>query len=70
MQGPFLHPHRNCAKVIGNLLVQSSPCICNLVAPVQPLDCLLGSKSDEHAEYDDADLADKLAPAVQRFRQV
>jgi hypothetical protein len=60
----------NRPKVIRKLLVQGSPCVCNFVAPMQPLDCLLSPKSDEHAEYDNSNFANKRAPAVQRFGNV
>ena len=39
-----------------------------LLTPAPVLDGLLRGKSDQDAEHDDRDLADKLAPAVQRLR--
>ena len=66
----FLLTLHNRPKVIRKLLVQGSPCARNFVAPMQPLDCLLCPKSDEHAEYDNSDFANKRAPAVQRFGNV
>ena len=66
----FLLTLHNRSKVIRKLLVQVSPCVCNFVAPMQPLDCLLRPKSDEHAEYDNSNFAYKRAPAVQRFGNV
>ena len=66
----FLLTLHNRSKVIRKLLVQGSPCVCNFVAPMQPLDRLLRSKSDEHAEYDNSNFANKRAPAVQRFGNV
>ena len=66
----FLLTLHNRSKVVRKLLVQGAPCVCNFVAPMQPLDCLLRPKSDEHAEYDNANFANKRAPAVQRFGNV
>jgi len=66
----FLLTLHNRSKVIRKLLVQGSSCVCNFVAPMQPLDCLLRPKSDEHAEYDNSNFANKRAPAVQRFGNV
>jgi hypothetical protein len=64
----LLTPH-NRSKVIRKLLVQGSPRVFNFVAPMQPLDCLPRPKSDEHAEYDNSNFANKRAPAMQRFWQ-
>jgi hypothetical protein len=66
----FLLTVHNRSKVIRKLLVQGSPCVCNFVAPMQPLDCLLRPKGDEHAEYNNSNFANQRAPAVQRFGNV
>jgi hypothetical protein len=67
---PFLLTLHNRSKVIRKLLVQGSLCACNFVAPMQPLDCLLCPKSDEHAENDNSNFANKRAPAEHRFGNV
>jgi hypothetical protein len=61
----FLLTLHNRSKVIRKLLVQGSPRVRDFVAPMQPLDCLLRPKSDEHADYDNSNFANKRAPAVQ-----
>ena len=66
----FLLTLHNRSKVIRKLLIQGSPCVCNFVAPMQPVDCLLRPKSDEDANYDNSNFANKGAPAVQRFGNV
>ena len=65
----FLLTIHNRSKVICELPVQGPPRVCNFVAPMQPLDCLPRPKSDEHAEYDNSNFANKRAPAMQRFWQ-
>src|SRR6185437_4025325 len=42
----------------------------DLVAPLHALDQLFGAERDQHADDDNADLADELTPAVQRLGQV
>jgi len=42
----------------------------DLLPPLPRVHQLLQSERDQHAEHDDPDLADELAPTVQRFRKM
>ena len=64
---PFLLTIRNRSKVIRKLPVQGPPRVCNFVAPMQPLDCLLRAERDKYTEHDDSDFANERAPTVQRL---
>jgi hypothetical protein len=61
----FLLTIHNRPKVICKLPVQGPPRVCNFVAPMQPLDCLLRAERDKYTEHDDSDFANESPPAVQ-----
>ena len=65
--GPFLLTIHERSEVVRKLPVQGHSRVCNFVAPMQPLDCLLRPKGDQNADDDYADLATEFAPAVKRF---
>ena len=66
----FLLTIHNRSKVICELPVQGPPRLCNFVAPMQPLDCLLRAERDKYTENDDSDLAGERAPAVKWLGQM
>ncbi len=51
-------------QVVANLVLERLVRKLDLLSPVQQLNRLLGTERDEHAQHDDADFLDKLAPTV------
>ena len=58
------------ALVINHFLVKRLPFGVDYVLPMHRLDDLLGRKSNSHADYDNPDFAEELAPAVERLWQM
>ena len=65
-----LNPLMRRRKVCLQLRLEVVTSLLNMAAPTHQLDELFSAERNQHADNDDAYLAEKLAPAVQRFGKV
>ena len=57
-------PVVECTEIVRQLGIERLSRLLHLAALMDALGNLLGAEGDQHAEYDDSDLAGKLAPAI------